>query len=73
MAVDRLRMRNRLNFDIWNAMSGTPYETDNDNRNGTNGFFVELFINGEYHGLYCMTDKVNRKLLGVKKTDERQR
>ena len=42
MAVDRLRMRNRLNFDIWNAMSGTPYKTDNDNRNGTNGFFVEI-------------------------------
>lgn len=73
MAVDRLRMRNRLNFDIWNAMSGTPYETDNDNRNGTNGFFVELFINGEYHGLYCMTDKVNRKLLGVKKTDDKDK
>ena len=70
MAVDRIRMRNRLNFDIWNAMSQTPYNTDNANRNGTMGYFVELFINGEYHGLYCFTDKVNRKLLGVKKAKE---
>ena len=73
MAVDRLRMRNRLNFDVWNAMSSTPYTTDTDNRNGTKGYFVELFINGEYHGLYCMTDKVNRKLLGVKKPDDKDK
>ena len=52
MAIDRVRMRNRLNFDVWNAMSKTPYATDYDQRNGTQGVFVELFINGQYHGLY---------------------
>ncbi len=67
MAVDRLRMRTRLNFDLWNAFSSTPYPTDYNQRNGTAGAFVELFINGHYHGLYCLTDKVNRKLLGLKK------
>ena len=45
----------------------TPYDTKYDNRNGSEGVFVEVFINGEYHGLYCMTDKINRKLLGLKK------
>lgn len=55
MAVDRIRMRNRVNFDVWNAMSRTPYETKYDNRNGTLGFFVEVFINEAYQGLYCMT------------------
>lgn len=70
MAIDRMRMRNRLNFDIWNDMSGTPYSTDYDQRNGTRGYFVELFINGKYHGLYCLSDKVNRKLLGIKKADK---
>ena len=69
MAIDRLRMRNRVNFDVWNAMSRTPYETDFEQRNGTVGTFVEVFINGKYHGLYCCTDKVNRKLLGVKKVE----
>ena len=70
MAVDRIRMRNRLNFDIWNVMSQTPYATKNSQRNGTKGEFVELFINNEYHGLYCMSDKVNRKLLEVTKFKE---
>ena len=48
-------------------MSQIPYETKYNGRNGTKGYFVEVFINGKYHGLYCMTDKVNRKLLNVKK------
>lgn len=69
MAIDRMRMRNRVNFDVWNEMSATPYPTKYDGRNGTEGLFVELFINGIYHGLYCFSDKVNRKLLGLKKTE----
>ncbi|MBQ8657113.1 MAG: CotH kinase family protein [Prevotella sp.] len=67
MAIDRIRMRNRVCFDLWNEVSKTPYETNFDNRNGTKGQFVEVFINGNYHGLYCMTDKIDRKLLGLKK------
>ena len=67
MAVDRIRMRNRVCFDVWNAMNRTPYDTKYENRNGTQGEFVELFINGEYNGLYCLTDKIDRKLLGLKK------
>lgn len=67
MAIDRIRMRNRICFDVWNDMSRTPYDTKYDNRNGTEGVFVEVFINGNYQGLYCMTDKIDRKLLGLKK------
>lgn len=67
MAVDRIRMRNRVCFDIWNEMNHTPYETKYENRNGTKGVFVEVYINGDYNGLYCLTDKIDRKLLGLKK------
>ena len=67
MAIDRTRMRNRVCFDVWNSMSRTSYDTKYDNRNGTNGVFVEVFINGEYNGLYCLSDKIDRKLLGLKK------
>ena len=70
MAIDRIRMRNRVCFDIWNEISKTPYKTDFDNRNGTLGYFVEVYLNGDYHGLYCMTDKIDRKLLGLKKAKE---
>lgn len=69
MAIDRTRMRNRVCFDIWNQFSATPYSTDYGNRNGVVGQFVELFINGKYHGLYCLSDKINRKLLGLKKVN----
>ena len=70
MAIDRIRMRNRVCFDIWNEISKTPYETDFENRNGTKGEFVEVYLNSEYHGLYCMSDKIDRKLLGLKKAKE---
>ncbi len=69
MAMDRIRMRNRVCFDVWNAMSRTPYETRYDDRNGTEGVFVEVFINGDYHGLYCLTDKIDRRLLGLHKAE----
>lgn len=67
MAVDLSRMRNRLCFDLWNEVTGIR---DNDMiRNGTKGTYVEVVINGEYNGVYCMSDKVNRKLLGLKKAE----
>lgn len=67
MAIDRIRMRNRVCFDLWNQISQTPYDTPYNNRNGTAGVFVEVFLNGIYQGLYCCTDKVDRRLLGLKK------
>lgn len=65
-AIDYSRMRNRVCFDLWNEMSTLR---DGDMlRNGTRGSFCELFVDGEYNGLYCLSDKVNRSLLGLKKT-----
>lgn len=67
MAIDRINMRNRVCYDIWNNFSRLPYETDFGSRNGTVGKFVEVWINDGYKGIYCVTDKINRKLLGLKK------
>lgn len=67
MAIDRINMRNRVCFDIWNDFSKLPYETDFGSRNGTVGRFAEIYINNKYKGIYCVTDKINRKLLGLKK------
>lgn len=69
MAIDRINMRNRVAFDIWNSFSRLPYETDFGSRNGTVGKFVEMYINGKYKGIYCLSDKINRKLLDLKKPD----
>ena len=72
MAIDRICMRNRVAFDIWNAYSYLPYSTDFGSRNGTVGRFVEVYINDAYHGIYCMTDRINRKLLDLKKVKENE-
>lgn len=69
MYIDRARMRNRVLTDIWNEMEGLPYARENEGQgNGTQGRFVEVFVNGSYNGLYCLTDKINRKKLNLKKT-----
>lgn len=70
MAIDRICMRNRVCFDIWNSYSRLPYETDFDSRNGTKGKFVIVYMNDQYKGIYCLSDKINRKLLDLKKPKE---
>ena len=67
MGIDHLRMRNRVCFDIWNEYSHTMWDTKFGNRNGTVGAMIEVFINEQYAGLYCLSDKVNRQLLNLRK------
>ena len=69
--LDFSRMRNRMLMDLWTTVDKLPYETDNQYQcNGTQGEFVEVFINGAYYGMYCFTDKIDRKKLNLKKTKE---
>lgn len=71
MYVDPARMRNRALTDIWNSISDLPYEKNNEYQaNGSSGVHVELFIRNEYKGLYCFTDKIDRKKLNLKKTED---
>lgn len=72
MAIDRICMRNRVAMDVWNEYSPLPYDTDFGGRSGTIGRFVEMYINGEYKGIYCLSDRINRKLLNLKKYDEKK-
>ncbi len=66
-AVDRSHIRNRVAMDLFNSFSRLPYTTAYDGRHGIVGNYVEVWIEGRYSGLYCLTDRVNRKLLGGKK------
>lgn len=70
MGVDKLRMRNRVMFDLWNEFNSTCWPTDYGNRNGTVGTMVEVWLNGQYNGIYCLSDKINRKLLNLRKAKE---
>ena len=69
--LDFSRMRNRVLMDLWTTVDPLPYERDNNYQcNGTQGEFVELFINDGYYGMYCFTDKIDRKKLNLKKTKD---
>ena len=72
MASDLGRCRNRVSWDIWNAFSHPSYIKDyNPNsRNGIDGKFVEVYLNGEYNGLYCLNECLDRKQLKLKKYNE---
>lgn len=72
MAVDRARMRNRVSTDLWLDFSTPPYQSAYKKNvvNGTHGRFVELMLNGKYAGIYCMTEKVDRKQLQLRKLKE---
>lgn len=70
--VDMSRIRNRVLTDIWNAYSASPYYINKESKamTGTRGRFVELILNNEYRGIYCMTENVDRKQMKLKKYDE---
>ena len=72
MSIDKARMRNRVVTDLWNHMATKPYYFDDEPeaKAGTRGHFVEAFLNDEYVGIYCMTEKMDRKQMKLKKIDE---
>lgn len=68
MYIDQARMRNRLATDIWNSFNNVPYiASEPTAHNGTRGYMTEVFLNNKYVGIYCLTEKVDRKQLQVKK------
>ena len=70
MSFDRSRMRNRVSFELWEEYSAKPYqgEWEPAARTAISGRYVELFLNNRYQGLYCLSEKMDRKQLKLKKT-----
>lgn len=62
MFRDNSKIRNILAIDIWNGISDDFSNVDIYSE------FVELFINGEYIGLYAFTEPLNRKSLNLNKS-----
>ena len=69
MSIDKARMRNRISTDLWNDFSTTSYirAFEPTALNDTRGQFVEVFYNHRYQGVYCMTEKIDRKQLQLRK------
>ena len=62
MFLDIAHMRTRVCFDIWNEFNKPYYVNEKPKAmSGTRGHHVEAFINGEYFGLFALTDRIDRK------------
>ena len=69
--VDLLRVRNRVCADLWLDMSAPVWYQEEEPAavNGSRGQLVELLLNGEYQGIYNMTEPIDRKQLKLVKHD----
>lgn len=70
--VDMSRIRNRVLTDLWNDYSTPPYYIvkEQNAKTGTRGKFVELILNDQYRGIYCLTENIDRKQMKLMKYDE---
>lgn len=70
--VDMSRVRNRVLTDIWNDFVTKPYYFDKEPKalTGTRGATVELLLNGNYNGIYHMTERIDRKQMKLADYDE---
>ncbi|MDA3930782.1 MAG: CotH kinase family protein [Prolixibacteraceae bacterium] len=65
--IDKANTRNRVSFDLWSDIQNDAEERGNTVLySATKGQFVELFVNNSYKGLYCLNERVDAKMLGLK-------
>lgn len=66
MYIDPSKMRNRVSFDLWEKMQNDALGNDLDVLKSTiHGRYVEVFMNDEYHGLYCLSELFDAEHLGI--------
>jgi hypothetical protein len=71
MYNEPLRMRNKTNFDIWRKINTLYYQSNEKEAvNGSRWEYAELFLNGEYRGIYGVSEPVDRKQLKLKKYED---
>lgn len=70
--ADLFRLRNRIATDMWNDFAEKPYYSHKESGvfSGTKGRVVEVYLNNEYVGIYCLTEAIDRKQLKLKKFDK---
>lgn len=64
------RINSKTCNDLWRKMHTIQYSnSEPDAINGIRMEYAELFLDGEYRGVYCISEKVNKKQLRLKKYD----
>ena len=72
MTVDPSRMRGRIIMDLWADFAETPYYSNyvKDAPSVSRGRLVEVFLNGSYHGVYDLCERIDRKQCGLAKGND---
>ncbi len=67
--TDLSRIRNHVAHELWLDMAAKPYYADLEHkaRSGWRSEFIELFINGQYEGIYTLMEAMDRKQLKLAK------
>ena len=71
-SVDMSRVRNRVANDIWNDFAHKPYYSDKEPEalSAAQGKFVEMYLNEEYMGIYCLTEFIDSREMRLREYDE---
>lgn len=59
--IDKTFLRNKISYELFRAFDSTNVSAQNN--------FVEIYINQQYHGLYLLTQRVDKQLLNLNKND----
>ncbi|MEM9545429.1 MAG: CotH kinase family protein [Bacteroidota bacterium] len=59
--IDKTFMRHKINYDLFRAMG--------EKNIAAQSRYVNILVNGEYHGLYLLTEEINGKMVGLNKKD----
>jgi len=73
MYIEPLRIRSKTANQLWLEMYDLYYSAlEPDAVCGIHAEYTELFLNGNYRGIYAITERIDRKQLKIKKYDEDQ-
>jgi spore coat protein CotH len=70
MYIDKARMRNKVSMDLWGDICTLSSSEKYIGKPYTESRFVELFINMDYKGLYCLSERFDRKQLNLERSEE---
>ena len=62
------RFNNYVGHKLWRSIAKVPYEdAEPEATMGIDQKYVEVFLNGSYHGIFLLTEQLDRKQLKLKK------
>ena len=68
MWAQPLRLRDKVANELWMEMYQLPYaESEPEAKPGIRMVYADLFVNEEYMGVYALTERMDRKQLGLRK------